>query len=442
MRRRQPGHRGGAVGEVRVQVADVAGPRQPVGDVGGLQELLEVDRARPPAAPGPRRLPPAAAAARASAQRVPAGDPRAAPAGTAASCRAATAAAARRTATWSPAGTTACASMRSTTGWCSASSAGLSTNSRSGMPELLQPPDLAGDEQLGDAAGSPSGRRRRWPACVRHTPAPGRHAAARCSGRRPKSARRAAAGAAAELGARRGGVGGERGRARRPARPGRPAATSRPVTPSTHRAAGSRRRRWPTTGRPLAIASSTTLGSPSRSPSASTTDGTTTTWAAAYSAGSSSCVSAPTSSTRSPSPCAAIRSRQRVAARGPSPTIRSRYGRVERASASSSTSKPFFAHQPADGEQAQRRSPAGGGRGREAVEVDAVRDQRRRGAGAADVGRRRRGCRRRRSAASRARSRQAVAADLARVEGVDAEAVRDAEAPGGPRGDLGGRWAK
>ena len=126
----------------------------------------------------------------------------------------------------------------------------------------------------------------------------------------------------------------------------------------------------------------------------------------------------------------------------PSPTIRRRNGASELRGGVEQHGKPFFATSRPTASRSQRTSAGGGGRGAEALEVDAVRHELHRRAGAAqvagDVG----------VARDHARGaawpgRRARAAHLARVDGVDAEAVRDAR--GGAAAcaaTSAGAWAK
>src|ERR671932_972589 len=89
------------------------------------------------------------------------------------------------------------------------------------------------------------------------------------------------------------------------------------------------------------MASRTTFGSPSRSPLRSITDGTTTTCAAAYSAGNCACVIGPHRLARSRNPDASILAWS-PSRSGPSPMMRSVNGMPTSSSAASSTENPFF----------------------------------------------------------------------------------------------------
>ena len=388
---RQPGHGRGAVREVGVQVPHVPGLDQPVGQVDGLQELLEVDRARPPAPSGPDRLPDGRGravrgdAAPGAGGRSARSDGRNGPK----LSRSQRGTGRSPTGTSSPGRYDGVASILSTTGWCSVSSAGLSTNSRSGSAELLQPPDLAGDEQLGDARVALQDVRDGVPDLVLVS-----HAYARSSTRQNSAVRRSQP----ELGL--GDRPGRRGRARpggpvsRSARPARAASasgsrggTSRPVTPS-RTAVGIAATSLATTGRPLAIALQHHVGQAvavaggvdhatgrrRRRPRRSTP-------------GSVACVQpadelAPGRRAGAPRPARsgapAAGRRRRVAAgtagpAGPGP--------------SSSTSKPFFSTSrptasSATGSPLRRRASAGN-----AARSTPWPDERRRGAGGRDLGR-------------------------------------------------------
>ncbi len=269
---------------------------------------------------------------------------------------------------------------------------------------------------------------------VHHPPEP-----SRCTGRGRSRARPAAAPRARAVVAatdRRAST-----RSRRRGRPGPrpgPAARSRPASTAVAIAATS----LATTGRAQAIASRTTFGSPSRSPVGSTTDGTTTRSAAAYSPGSSACVRGPQSSIRPPRPAVEMR-RSSASRSGPSPTIRSRNGSSTRAAASTSTSNPFFATSRPTASTVAGPGPARNLGGAEPLEVDAVRDQVNLLAALAELGDHV-GVARDHARRLTGPPGELAGRELPRVARVDAEAVRDTEPArdldrdvGGPMGEIG-----
>ena len=216
---------------------------------------------------------------------------------------------------------------------------------------------------------------------------------------------------------------------------GSPGGTTRPL-PAARTVAPRAETSEATSGRRQAIASRATLGSPSRSPLLSTTDGTRRRRPRRTRSGSSSCDLRPTSSTMSPSPWRSMDSssnacptpcRRSGAPRGPAA------GRPRPATSGSPSSRRTG---PPPGSGAGHRPP-GGAVGPNRAEVDPVREEGHPRAGHGDV------LRDVGVAGHDARGRpgasgQLVGRDLPGVQRVHAEAEAHAERASGVGGDLGG----
>ena len=320
--------------------------------------------------------------------------------------------------------------MRSTTAWCSVSSGPLEHEQPDRDAELLQAPDLAGDEQL-RATGVALEHVADGP--LRHGSPPGRRRTRRCSPRARTRVSATVAGSRAEGPAQVGSVdelGDRRGQRVRVARRHEPAGD-----PVTHGRRDRRRRRWRRPARPLAIASSTTLGSPSRSPLRVDDRRHHDEVGARRSRPGArrGCAAA-----RPARPGRRARAGDRLprdrARSGPSPTSRSCDGSLDLRDAPRagrrSPSSPRAGRR-----RAARPAPDGGRRRRAGTRSRSTpwRTQPRPDAGGARRSPRRRRCRPRRPPRPRPGPPSSSGGDLAGVEGVDAEAVRDAEQPRGRR---------